>query len=180
MSIFFSFWLTFAEKGTIILFKNELFKIELIGVRATENNISIKFAHNLLEAYCAMCRPLCREIQMPQTAFDILMFLANNPNYNTARDIVEIRGLKANLVSVNVEKLVKEGLLERMPDSKDRRKTVLICTENAKPVIEKGRQVQAEFFESLFSGIDEESRSRFCGVVEKIRTNLESICKERK
>lgn len=149
-------------------------------MRATENNISIKFAHDLLEAYSAKCRPLCREIQMPQTAFDILMFLANNPNYNTARDIVEIRGLKANLVSVNVEKLVKEGLLDRIPDSKDRRKTVLMCTENAKPVIEKGRQVQADFFESLFSGIDEESRSCFCDVVEKIRMNLESVYKESK
>lgn len=157
-----------------------MFKIELIGVRATENNISIKFAHNLLEAYCAKCRPLCKEIQMPQTAFDILMFLANNPNYNTARDIVEIRGLKANLVSINVEKLVKEGLIERLPDSKDRRKTVLICTERAKPVIEKGRQVQADFYESLFSGIDEESRTEFYLVTEKIKSNLDKTLKEGK
>lgn len=145
-----------------------------------ENSISIKFAHDLLEAYSARCKPLCREIQMPQTAFDILMFLANNPNYNTARDIVEIRGLKANLVSVNVEKLVKEGLLERIPDSKDRRKTVLICTENAKTVIEKGRQLQTDFFESLFKGIDEESLRQFCSVVEKFKTNLYSVKKEEK
>ena len=33
------------------------------------------------------------------------MFLYNNPEYKTARDIVEIRNIKANLVSVNVEKL---------------------------------------------------------------------------
>ena len=145
-----------------------------------ERKRSIKFAHDLIETYGARCKPLCREIQMPQTAFDILMFLANNPNYNTARDIVEIRGLKANLVSVNVEKLVKEGLLERMPDSKDRRKTVLICTENAKPVIEKGRHLQTDFFESLFSGIDEESRRQFCSVFEKFKINLDNIRKEGK
>ena len=42
----------------------------------------------------------------PQTAFDILMFLANNPEYKTARDIVEIRKIKANLVSVNVDRCV--------------------------------------------------------------------------
>lgn len=96
-----------------------------------DNKISIKFAHDLIEAYSERCKPLCREIQMPQTAFDILTFLANNPAYNTARDIVEVRGLKANLVSINVEKLVKEGLLERVPDAKDKRKNVLNCTENA-------------------------------------------------
>ena len=143
-----------------------------------ENGFSVKFARELLEAYCASCKPLCREIQMPQTAFDILMFLANNPDYNTARDIVEIRGLKANLVSVNVEKLVKEGLLKRVPDANDRRKTLLICTKNAEPVIEKGRLLQEEFLKSLFNGIDEESRSQFRRVVEKIKTNLDSVRKE--
>ena len=143
-----------------------------------ENKRSIKFAHDLIETYSERCKPLCREIQMPQTAFDILMFLANNPEYNTARDIVEIRGLKANLVSVNIEKLVKEGFLERMPDEKDRRKNVLICTENAKPIIEKGRQLQIGFFGNLFDGIDEESRRQFFGIIEKLRTNLDNIRKE--
>ena len=143
-----------------------------------ENKRSIKFAHDLMETYSERCKPLCREIQMPQTAFDILMFLANNPEYNTARDIVEIRGLKANLVSINIEKLVKEGFLERMPDAKDRRKNVLTCTENAKPIIETGRQLQIGFFGNLFDGIDEESRRQFFGVIEKLRTNLDNIRKE--
>ena len=133
------------------------------------------FARDLIEAYSERCKPLCKEIQMPQTAFDILMFLANNPDCNTARDIVEIRGLKANLVSMNVEKLVREGFLERIPDTKDRRKIVLVCREKAKPVIEKGRQLQMDFFESLFGGIDEESHRQFYGVLEKLRTNLDHI-----
>lgn len=141
---------------------------------------SIKFAHDLIETYGARCKPLCKEIQMPQTAFDILMFLANNPDCNTARDIVEIRGVKANLVSMNVEKLVREGFLERIPDAKDRRKNILIYTENAKPVIEKGRQLQIDFFGSLFNGINEESFRQFYGVLEKIRTNLDNIRKEGK
>ena len=50
-------------------------------------------------------------MKLPQTAFDILMFLYNNPEYKTARDIVEIRNIKANLVSVNVEKLVQDGYI---------------------------------------------------------------------
>ena len=145
-----------------------------------ERKSSIAFAHDLLEAYSSWCKPLCKEIQMPQTAFDILMFLANNPDYNTARDIVEIRRLKANLVSMNVEKLVQEGFLERIPDAKDRRKNVLICTEAAQSVIEKGRQLQIDFFESLFNGINEESLRQFCGVIEKLRANLDNIRKEGK
>ena len=76
--------------------------------------VSIEFAHNFFQAYCIRCKTLCREFHMPQTAFDILMFLANNPGYNTARDIVKLRGLKANLVSVNVDRLVQEGDLDRV------------------------------------------------------------------
>ena len=144
-----------------------------------ERKISIKFAHDLIETYNARCKPLCKELKMPQTAFDILMFLANNPDYNTARDIVEVRRLKANLVSINVEKLVKDGFLERIPDAKDRRKNVLNCTENAKAVIEKGRQLQGDFFGSLFNGIDEESRRQFYGVIEKISMNLDNIRREK-
>ena len=76
-------------------------------------NASMEFARKLARAYAAVCKPLCRELKLPQTAFDILMFLANNPSYQTAGDIVEIRRIKANLVSVNVDKLVREGYLRR-------------------------------------------------------------------
>ena len=76
-------------------------------------NPSIEFSQKLSLAYNAACKPLCKELDLPQTAFDILMFLGNNPNYNTAGEIVEIRRIKANLVSVNVERLVREGYLLR-------------------------------------------------------------------
>jgi len=84
-------------------------------------NLKIEFARKMSLAYTAVCRPLCQEMKLPQTAFDILMFLYNNPEYKTARDIVEIRNIKANLVSVNVEKLVQDGYIERQAVEKDRR-----------------------------------------------------------
>lgn len=72
---------------------------------------SLEFARKTALAYNVICKPLCRELGVTQTAFDILMFLANNPDHKTARDIVEIRHIKANLVSVNVDRLVQEGCL---------------------------------------------------------------------
>ena len=58
---------------------------------------SLEFARKTALAYNVICKPLCRELGVTQTAFDILMFLANNPDHKTARDIVEIRHIKANL-----------------------------------------------------------------------------------
>ena len=72
-------------------------------------NTDIEFVQKFNLAYNAMCKPLCQQLKLPQTAFDILMFFGNNPEYHTASDVVEIRRIKANLVSVNVDKLVREG-----------------------------------------------------------------------
>ena len=74
-------------------------------------NFSIAISRKIALAYSAVCKPLCRQLELPQTAFDILMFLGNNPDYKTASEIVEIRHIKANLVSVNVDRLVREGSL---------------------------------------------------------------------
>lgn len=82
----------------------------------------IRIARTIMQSYNAKCKPLCQEIGMPQTAFDILMFLANNPEFDTARDIVEWRYIKANLVSINVESLVREGYLTREKKSRRQEK----------------------------------------------------------
>ena len=93
--------------------------------------INIEFPRKLLEVYNDACKPLCKKLKLPQTAFDILMFLGNNLQYQTARDIVKVRNIKANLVSINVDKLVKEGYLKREAIEGDRRKTKLVCTIKA-------------------------------------------------
>ena len=140
-----------------------------------EMNPSIEFANKTGLAYGAACRPLCQELGLPQTAFDILMFLANNPGYKTASDIVEVRHIKANLVSVNVDKLVQEGLLERRPVPGDRRKTELLCTEKAQPIIEWGHALQEAFVQSLVAGIDETQMQLFCKTIGQMSRNLEKL-----
>ena len=62
------------------------------------------------EAYTAAMRPLTEELDMAQPAVDILLFLANNPGMDTARDICTYRHLKPAIVSFHVEKLAGEGL----------------------------------------------------------------------
>ncbi len=141
-------------------------------------NKSLEFVRKFSLAYTAACRPLCQELKLPQTAFDILMFLANNPGYQTAGDIVEIRRIKANLVSVNVDKLVREGYLRREAVAGDRRKTRLACTENAERVAERGRAVQEAFFARLFEHTDEAMRAAFFDTLAVMDANLDTLWKE--
>ena len=116
---------------------------------------------------------------MPQTAFDILMFLANNPEFKTARDIVECRYIKANLVSVNVESLVREGYLTRETSPGDRRKIRLVCTEKAGPVVERGRRLQSQFVEEMFKNVDVRRREVFFQVLCTLEDNLKEMQKGR-
>lgn len=143
-------------------------------------NSSIEFSRKIAMAYSAVCKPLCQELNLPQTAFDILMFLGNNPAYKTASDIVEIRYIKANLVSIHVERLVQNGYLIRLPVKGDRRKTELLCTDKAQSVIARGKQLQNDFFEKLFYNTDDEMRRIFLAVMNIIEENLDAILKEAK
>ena len=141
-------------------------------------NPSMEFDIKTSLAYSTVCKPLCQELKLPQTAFDILMFLANNPDCKTARDIVEIRKIKANLVSVNVDKLVQEGYLERRTVQDDRRKQELHCTERAQPVIVRGRALQNAFFERLLAHTDAPMREAFFATLAVMGNNLDEILKE--
>ena len=96
-------------------------------------NPNIEFSIKTAQAYNAVCKPLCQELGLSQTALDILLFLANNPDYKTARDIVEVRHIKANLVSMNVDKLVQEGYLERYAVASDRRKNKASLHRQGRP-----------------------------------------------
>ena len=143
-------------------------------------NRGLEFVHKSMLAYSAACRPLCQKLKLTQTAFDILMFLANNPCYKTASEIVEIRHIKANLVSVNVDRLVREGYLLRQPVKGDRRKTELICTALAQPVIEQGRTVQDNFMKDLLRGMDEAMQAAFFSAITIIDRNMDELLKEMK
>ena len=139
----------------------------------------IDFIKKLSLSYSLACKSLCKEIGLPQTAFDILMFLANNPQYKKASDIVEVRHIKANLVSINVDKLVKDGYLKRVPIESDRRQIELVCLEKSDVVIEKGREVQKNFFNTLFSNVSDEQHKEFTAVMTILNNNLNLFLKER-
>ena len=57
--------------------------------------------------------------------YDILMFLHNNPQHNTAADIVKIRKSTKSHVSTSLKNLENKGLVERI-QSKDNKKHIFV------------------------------------------------------
>ena len=135
------------------------------------------------DAYHAVIAPLCEKTQLPPAAVDILLFLANNPGHDTAAAVCRMRGLKPGIVSFHVDRLVTEGYLLRQGVPGDRRKTMLLCTEKAAPIIAQGRVLQHSFAEQLASGLSEEDLAHFRRCIAVFDRNIERIrtetCKRR-
>ncbi len=115
----------------------------------------LTFINKVDAAYTAACQQTLNEFGLSRISFDILMFLSNNPEHYTARDICTHRNLKANVVSLHVDQLVQEGYLERQRVEGDRRKIRLVCTGKAHPILETGRRIQYSFYEDLVDGLSE-------------------------
>ena len=114
------------------------------------------YAKRFEEAYTTVMRPLTVELKMAQPAVDILLFLANNPGMDSARDICTYRHLKPSIGAFHVDNLVRQGYLERQDIPGDRRKCRLVCTDKAAPVIQRGRAVQEAFSRQLTEGLTPE------------------------
>lgn len=136
------------------------------------------FFHDTFIAYNKMCEPILQEFDIPQVSFDILMFLKNNPERCTAQQISEFRGIKKNLVSVHVDKLVTAGYLQRGTVAGDRRKILLSCTKKAQPILNAGLKMQHEFHQKLTQNIPEEYQNICKEIIEFMAVNARQMLDE--
>lgn len=122
--------------------------------------------------FVQFCRPTCLKYGINQTGYDVLMYLANNPEYNTARDICIRRGLKSGLVSVAVDHLLEQGYLDRKEDLWDGRIKRLYLTEKAQPLVQEGRENQKRFMAIISQGLSQEELRTFQRLSERIILNI--------
>ncbi len=127
------------------------------------------------KAYQSAMRPLTERLGMAQPALDILLFLANNPGRDTARDICTYRHLKPAIVSFHVDHLVREGYLARESVPGDRRKCRLVLTEKAAPIVTEGRALQTRFNEALLRGLTAEELEIFQRCFQTVERNTAAL-----
>lgn len=102
----------------------------------------------------------------------ILGFLDNNPDYNTARNIEEVLGLKKSNISVAIDSLTNKGYIGKKSDSSDRRITRLRLMPASCEIILKIKHAQEKFFQKVFEGISMEEIEDYCNIVKKILENI--------
>ena len=90
---------------------------------------------------------------MTQIELDVLLFLANHPGLDTAKDIVEIRRLTKSHVSAAVEGLSQKGYLLRVRRPDNRKLIHLTLLPEAAPVVADGQASQQAFFPDAGTGL---------------------------
>lgn len=169
-----TFYLTIVNHNDIII---EILILDNLEDAMTAIKM-IAVGKKLANIYNGLSQPLCKKYGINQSCFDVLMFCANNPENNTARDICSVRGIKSGIASVAVETLIQKGYLVRTDDPSDRRIHRLVPTVSAQNIISDGREMQGKFISALKRGISPEEEEIFERVNEKILENVKLFGRE--
>lgn len=141
-------------------------------------NPLIDFIPLVKESYTKAIRPVCLKYNMTTAEFDVLLFLANNPEFDRATDIVEKRYIVKSQVSTSINLLEKKGYLSRTYKENDRKTIHLILNDLARNAIEDGQKAQELFFDILLTGFSDEQKILIKKNMQTLVDNMKAFVQE--
>lgn len=133
----------------------------------------------IVKLHESMLKEVCEQYQLSLIEANVISFLYNNPEKDTAADIVELRMLSKGNVSQAVESLIQKSLLQRRTDTQDRRKIHLSLLPEAKPITEAMEAVREAFQSEIFYGLSQEEQEVFEKINDRIVQNTKNAVKRR-
>lgn len=127
--------------------------------------------------YDRSLQPVCDTYEITRNELDILLFLANQPEYDTAAEIVEHRKLTKSHVSVSLKALIVQGYVQTAYCEGNRKSIHLNLTPKASEIVEEGRKAQRQFFSSIFEGMTAQQMEAMKESVEIIINNVRKAMK---
>ncbi len=138
----------------------------------------IDFIASVSELYDRRMAPVSSSFDLTATAFSILLFLANNPDYDTAREIVEKRHLTKSHVSVSLRALEEKGLIRKEHRNGDNRSSHLVLLTASDAMIREGQKAQAEFLSAVTAGFSAEELTVFRAYIGRMNENVLAALRE--
>ena len=114
---------------------------------------------------------VCADFGMTRIETDILAFLYNHPQNDTAADVVRMRMLPKGNVSQGVDALEKKGFLRRIPDERDRRRIHLWVTDEGLRATCAVLAARQEWESVLFADFSPQERALFSDFMQRIFSN---------
>ena len=127
----------------------------------------------IISYYELLSGAVCDRYELTQMEYDILMFLHNNPQNNTAAEIVKIRKSTKSHVSTSLKKLENKELVERKQSEDNKKHIEIVLLDKAKLIVEAGINAQKQFAQNVLSGLTEDEKHICINIFDKICCNAE-------
>ena len=97
----------------------------------------------------------------------------NNPQFNTAAEIVKVRKSTKSHVSTSLKSLENNGLIRRIQSEDNKKHIEIVLLDKAEIIVEAGLNMQKQFAQNVLNGLTEEERHMCIKVFDKICNNAE-------
>lgn len=124
------------------------------------------------ELYQAVLTPICTKYEMTHAELITLLFLAGNPDLNTATDVVKGRRLTKSAVSMAVRSLQDKGFVTGEFTGGNHRSIHLRLCDKAKDVVSEGQNAQFTFYDILTNGFSDEEKDNLKNYFQRISINI--------
>ena len=140
--------------------------------------IMMEYAQHFQRLYQRSFQTAGEELGLSQLEMGIRLFLRNNPELNTARDVVALRGFAKSNVSSAIEKLADSGWLRVEPDPESRRVKRLVLLPGRE--MDTLTQCQEACFEAMLSEFSTDERDNLRSLMARLDANVQRALEERK
>ena len=123
---------------------------------------------------------LGEKYKLTQNEVEVLIFLYNNPELNTSKDIVIYRWTSKSLVCKSVRSLLDNEYLDPAADYDDGRVMRLIMPEKTREIAKDLAEKEKEFYDLVFAGITDKEMAAIRGFAERLDVNLDEFLKKTK
>ena len=122
--------------------------------------------------YFKVIDPLCKKYNLTHIEVNIIMFLYNNPNYNTAALISKYKRLAKSHVSTTIQALVEKGLIKRGYEDNNKKTIYLYLLEGSIKIAKEGKLLQDKYKDIVLKGFSSSEVDTLFKFLDRINSNL--------
>ncbi len=119
-----------------------------------------------------LAQPLCAEFGLSSREIDVLSFLYNNSELNTARDVTERLKIAKSNLSPMLDRLEKNGWLCAEPDPESRRLKRLVLRREREQELKRLIEYQNVFFNIFTQGFTVEEIETLRNLLARMDANV--------
>lgn len=128
--------------------------------------------HRIITAHLASGRKQRNFAEISVSQFHMLMVIRSRGQVSI-KQLSELLGVSPPSASTMVDRLVEKGILTREQDRTDRRKVAIRVSRIAMRQFEKAEETVLKSFVNLVEKLGSEKSSRWCAVLEDVKTAIE-------